>query len=824
MTKSIAITFDDAPLYGGPLLTGEERTQMLIEALAALGVEVTFYATPHDFDIPGSYERLLAYNDAGHIIANHTNDHTAASETDPAVFLSDVADASALLSEFSNYRPWFRFPFLDEGTPLETRDAYRDGLAELGLGNGYVTVDTFDWYINDKLAYAIETGGYYDLNAIRDAYVEMVVNAANHYEDMGQDLFGRSVAQVLLLHENDLAALFIGDVIAALIDDGWDIISSDEAYQDPLAEMVPDTLQTGRGQLAALAIDAGADPSILDHEGNTVSGLEGLLGRHDAFEIGDAPIEGTVGNDELFGSDSDDVFIGLAGDDVMVGMGGDDLYFGDDEGNATAGAYDQVNYTGALADYAFSANPDGSVSVTKPGGGIDTLWSIEGFWFFGEGAWYSLEDALAATPAGNVINGTIGNDVLEGTAQNDIISGLAGVDVIEASAGNDIIDGGGDEYDQVDYTGNAADYGFVRNADGSVSVTKPGGGVDLLTNIDGFWFSGEGVWYSLDDVAPPDPTGSIITGTVNDDLLFGLAGDDIIYGLEGSDEIVGSAGNDVIDGGGAEYDQVDYSGASGDYVFTDNGDGTVSVAKPDGEDLLSHIDGIWFSGEAAWYSLDQLLVSDPVGGVIDGTSGDDYLVGAAGDDIISGFAGSDEIVGSGGDDIIDGGGPEYDQVDYDGALADYTFTANDNDTVTVDKPDGGVDILSQIDGFWFAEEQAWYSLSDALVLASGGGPINGTDGDDLIYGTAADDIIMTGLGSDEVVGSAGNDQISGDDATYDQVDYEGAFGDYVFARMGDGTIMVTKPDGGVDTLSSIDGFWFIGTQEWMSADDIATLI
>jgi hypothetical protein len=45
---------------------------------------------------------------------------------------------------------------------------------------------------------------------------------------------------MILLHETDLAAMFVDDLAEALKKDGWTIVSADEAYKDPIAKMIPD--------------------------------------------------------------------------------------------------------------------------------------------------------------------------------------------------------------------------------------------------------------------------------------------------------------------------------------------------------------------------------------------------------------------------------------------------------------------------------------------------------------------------------------------------------------------------------------------------------
>jgi hypothetical protein len=93
-----------------------------------------------------------------------------------------------------------------------------------------------------------------DLAALRDVYVTTHVEAANFNEALGRRLLKRSPAHVLLLHETDIAALFIGDLVAALRKDGWEIVTADKAFADPLRREMPDAPNangTLLGQIAA---------------------------------------------------------------------------------------------------------------------------------------------------------------------------------------------------------------------------------------------------------------------------------------------------------------------------------------------------------------------------------------------------------------------------------------------------------------------------------------------------------------------------------------------------------------------------------------------
>ena len=266
--------------------------------------------------------------------------------------------------------------------------------------------------------------------------------------------------------------------------------------------------------------------------------------------------------------------------------------------------YDQVDYPGRFEQYVFTRNADNSVTVDRPDGERDLLRMIDGFWFQGEEKWYSIDE------------------------------------VITEQARDQTITGSADAYDQVDYKGFASEYTFTRNEDLSVSVQKPNGFTDRLVEIDGIWFLDEEAWYPINS----------LTET--------------------------TSGNQVFTGSPDEYDQVDYPTGAADYQFNLVSLGRVEVSKPDlSVDTLIEIDGIWFQEEEQWYSIDALLQ----------TSGQTYR-----------------------------GGSEYNQIDYPGFSADYSFETVSTGTVRVEKPNNTIDTLINYDGVWFSGEDEWYSIQDLL--------------------------------------------------------------------------------------------------------------
>ena len=250
--KRIALSFDDAPRGPGAFLGEDERAERLIETLKAAGAEqVAFFVNPGRISRgDGDETRLARYVAAGHVLGNHSFSHIKLSRTSAADYLADIDKAAAWLSGRPGYRPWFRFPALDEGgSDTAKRDAIRAGLAARGLRNAYVTADGLDWNMEALTVAAKRAGKPIDREALRNLYVETHVQSADFSDALARRALGRSPVHMLLLHETDLAALYVGDLIEALKADGWQIVTADQAYADPVYAQMPATRFAGGGTL-----------------------------------------------------------------------------------------------------------------------------------------------------------------------------------------------------------------------------------------------------------------------------------------------------------------------------------------------------------------------------------------------------------------------------------------------------------------------------------------------------------------------------------------------------------------------------------------------
>lgn len=263
--REIALTFDDAPTPDSALMSGAERTAKLIAALRNADVADALFFVKTDYINPQTTTRLKHYTQAGFHLANHSHRHLSANELGVEGYTTDAQKAHSHLKPFENLLMYHRFPYLHYGKDLTAANKLQESLADLGYSDGYVTVDNFDWYINALLVKAADEGKTIDYARARDFYVSTLYEAVEFYDALAKKTLGYSPRHVLLLHENDAAALFVADLVRHLRSKGWKIISPQQAYEDKIAEKFPQTAFQKQGRIAAIASAKGIPEAELRH-------------------------------------------------------------------------------------------------------------------------------------------------------------------------------------------------------------------------------------------------------------------------------------------------------------------------------------------------------------------------------------------------------------------------------------------------------------------------------------------------------------------------------------------------------------------------------
>jgi hypothetical protein len=235
--------------------------------LAALSQKAVLFAVGHHVDNETGRAILDRWAKAGHTLGNHTWSHKNYHSVDPAWFEQDILKNETFLQSWPNYRKLFRFPLLKEGKTAETRDTLRRFLAQHGYRTGHVTIDASDWYYDQRLRERLAAEPGFAVARYREPYLKHLWDRANYYNDLSVKVLSRSIPHTILVHYNLINALFLGDALAMFRQRGWDVISAEEAFKDPVFSRAPKTAPAGESLVWALAKESGRFDAMLRYPG-----------------------------------------------------------------------------------------------------------------------------------------------------------------------------------------------------------------------------------------------------------------------------------------------------------------------------------------------------------------------------------------------------------------------------------------------------------------------------------------------------------------------------------------------------------------------------
>ncbi|MCB1022277.1 MAG: polysaccharide deacetylase family protein [Bryobacterales bacterium] len=240
--RRIAMTIDDLPMAQSGAEACEPQNLMpatkrllahFAEAQAPLTAFVITSQCP-DLTVEQKLAALELWRKAGVELGNHTHSHKSLSRTPIAEYEQDILKADALLQEWTGEPVrFFRWPMLHAGATPEDKQRLEAFLADHHFREAPVTFDNSDWMFANLYAHARRTGDADLEKRVRDAYVPYMESVLAFFEQSSNDLFGREIPQILLMHSNMLNADAAGDLLAMLRKRGYRFISLDEALEDP---------------------------------------------------------------------------------------------------------------------------------------------------------------------------------------------------------------------------------------------------------------------------------------------------------------------------------------------------------------------------------------------------------------------------------------------------------------------------------------------------------------------------------------------------------------------------------------------------------------
>jgi peptidoglycan/xylan/chitin deacetylase (PgdA/CDA1 family) len=232
--QEVAFAFDKT-LASSAGLDGTARTKMLVRNLQKMGIDQSmFLIRTKDINVK-TMERVEFYDDEAQLIVNAGAKHSLYSRHGLLKYQADILKADALLEQHFHYKKHIYFPYLFSGGDNQVLTELRTFLADEGYRKTYVSYEAHDDYMDLLYRNQVANNRVVDISSIEKAYVKMLMDEILAYDAKAYLLLGYHPKQVILLHENDLAAYCIIGLVDALNAKGFKVISPEKIFSDPIA-------------------------------------------------------------------------------------------------------------------------------------------------------------------------------------------------------------------------------------------------------------------------------------------------------------------------------------------------------------------------------------------------------------------------------------------------------------------------------------------------------------------------------------------------------------------------------------------------------------
>jgi peptidoglycan/xylan/chitin deacetylase (PgdA/CDA1 family) len=248
--RRVSITIDDGPVVNEMTDLGnfQRITNGLVGSFQIERVPVTLFVNERQLNVPGQRDARAAvveqWLNAGFEVGNHAYSHKSASMVPVDEFTDDVMKGEvitrALLEQRGKELIWLRYPYLHSGATAEAHQAIVDFLEKRKYRHAPVTIDYADYTFAGAYTRELRHGNIDVAERIKQAYLDQVDVGFAYAEKSSMELYGREIAQILLIHCNELNSVSLRDSIARMRKRGYTFISLDEAMKDE-AYHRPDT-------------------------------------------------------------------------------------------------------------------------------------------------------------------------------------------------------------------------------------------------------------------------------------------------------------------------------------------------------------------------------------------------------------------------------------------------------------------------------------------------------------------------------------------------------------------------------------------------------
>ena len=266
----VALTFDDLPL-NGLLPTGAHKSEYARATIAVLKKHrippsygfINARALERD---PDGATALQVWVNGGNPLGNHTYSHIDLTKNSVEDFQREVLRNEPVLELLMAPIPktvggthdwrWFRYPYLHEGDTLEKRRAVRAFLSSNGYRIAQTTLDFEDYLWNSAYARCWMRKDETSIEWLKESYRSAARDFTRFQIQNSREMFGRDIHHVMLLHLGAFSAQILPDLFRILNQEGFEIVTLEEAQKDAAYDFDPDFADARGGTLVELSMQA----------------------------------------------------------------------------------------------------------------------------------------------------------------------------------------------------------------------------------------------------------------------------------------------------------------------------------------------------------------------------------------------------------------------------------------------------------------------------------------------------------------------------------------------------------------------------------------
>jgi len=233
----LVILFDNT-LQPATSLQAVTRSQLLVRNLRMVDVkQAAFLIDTYGLDAKNE-ERLALYSNAGHLLVNAGHNDFLMSRKNIYRIQMNLLKADAYLRPYLGYKKNLHLDWLNETSDMDARNKLIQFISDHEFEpafSGILPMRAADEYINQLYQKRKRINKPVSIEKIGKAYAKLIADDLDLYNAYASFTLGYSPVQILTLQENDVTVYSIVALVDELNKRGWQIIPSEKAFSDPVA-------------------------------------------------------------------------------------------------------------------------------------------------------------------------------------------------------------------------------------------------------------------------------------------------------------------------------------------------------------------------------------------------------------------------------------------------------------------------------------------------------------------------------------------------------------------------------------------------------------